>query len=306
MARGRMLNWAVTESMKFHKLPDDTCRLMATWTISLLDAYGVFHADPVLVKSRVFPMRADLSIEQVQKYLDAMEQAGLIRRFVHDGRVYQYWPGFKENQPHLHQGREAASGFPKPPTYNPPQPPESGNTESSPEVVRSESGSSPEQSNIREVNLKESNSREDKEISAKAHPSSKPQKKSKAKNKPEPDPRSQHPAIQAVREVTERYPAKELYDEIIAVCGESPNLQRMRLCWIDWLKVSTNRANTTWLLEWYAQGASGNPNQHRQQQSPNRQPPAQQNDAERARLKAEAQARIQARVAAQAAGAMPI
>lgn len=154
MAKGRMLNWSVTESMKFHRLPDDTCRLMATWTISLLDAYGVFHADPVLVKSRVFPMRADVSVEQVGRYLDAMETAGLIYRFEVDGRRYQFWPGFKDNQPRLHQEREGKSGFPPPPELPKVEgaTPVSASAELTgvPEEVQSQSGNTPPQSNISE------------------------------------------------------------------------------------------------------------------------------------------------------------
>lgn len=79
------------------------------------------------------------------------------------------------------------------------------------------------------------------------------------------DTRSTHPAIQAFREITARFPAKELYDEIIAVCGDQPDKHRMRLCWLDWLKVSGNRSNTTWLLSWYANNASGNPDKNTRQ-----------------------------------------
>ena len=73
------------------------------------------------------------------------------------------------------------------------------------------------------------------------------------------NPRSAHPAIVAFRDVTSRYPAIELYDEVIRVCGESPDVDRMRSCWMDWLKVSSNRANMTWMLDWYARGCNGNP-----------------------------------------------
>jgi len=104
---------------------------------------------------------------------------------------------------------------------------------------------------------------------------------STAQNNPAPskkgtDARSSHPAIKAFREVTARFPAKELYDEIIAVCGDQPDKNRMRLCWLDWLKVSSNRSNTTWLLTWYAGGASGNPEKNLRQRVPVNQPPSEQ------------------------------
>jgi len=46
MARGRMLNKKVSRSLQFDQLPDDTCRLLATWTVAHLDVNGVFCADP--------------------------------------------------------------------------------------------------------------------------------------------------------------------------------------------------------------------------------------------------------------------
>ena len=73
----------------------------------------------------------------------------------------------------------------------------------------------------------------------------------------------EHPAIKAFREVTARYPPKELFADVIKACGDVPDLDRMRKCWLAWLKVSGNRANTTWVLDWYANGHSGNPDKSR-------------------------------------------
>jgi len=113
MARGRMLNKSVCASVKFNSLPDDTCRLLATWIIAHLDMNGVFYADPVMVKSMVFPRRADVAIEQVEGCLDAMENIGLMFRFDANGDRWQCWPGFDENQPGLRKERES-TGFPFP------------------------------------------------------------------------------------------------------------------------------------------------------------------------------------------------
>ena len=136
MARGRMLNKSVSLSMKYHDLPDDTCRLLATWTISHLDCNGVFYADPAIVKSLVFPMRVDLSIQKVAEYLDAMVAAGLITLFKSDGRLWQCWPGFDHNQTGLRKDRENTD-------YPPPQ--ESAEViHIMPEVIRKDSGNLPE------------------------------------------------------------------------------------------------------------------------------------------------------------------
>ncbi len=114
MAVGRLLNKKVSLSIAMHALPDDTARLLATWMIPQLDKNGVFYADPAVVKSLVFPMRPEVSIDAVSRILDAMEAACLIVRFEALGRRWLSWPGFAENQPGLRQDRER-SEFPEPP-----------------------------------------------------------------------------------------------------------------------------------------------------------------------------------------------
>lgn len=115
MARGRMLNNSISCSLKFDLLPDDTCRLLATWIISHLDCHGVFHADPGIVKSLVFTRRDDVTIGQVDEYLQAMSEIGLISLFAtSDGQRWQCWPGFSTNQIGLRAEREKTN-YPMPP-----------------------------------------------------------------------------------------------------------------------------------------------------------------------------------------------
>ncbi len=119
MARGRMLNKSISESKKFDKLPDDTARLLATWTIAHLDKNGVFYADPIVVKSKIFPRRLDITIQQVSQYLQAMQDVGLIILFEAKDDVWQYWTGFHDEQVGLRPERENTK-FPLPPTELPP------------------------------------------------------------------------------------------------------------------------------------------------------------------------------------------
>lgn len=114
MARGRMLNKKISQSKQIDSLPDDTCKLLATWTIAHLDKNGVFYGDPILVRSAIFPRRLDVSIEQMEHYLEAMAKAGLIVIFETKGEKWQWWPGFVENQTGLRQDREGTE-FPSPP-----------------------------------------------------------------------------------------------------------------------------------------------------------------------------------------------
>lgn len=115
MARGRMLNNSISANLGFHKLPDDTCKLLATWTIAHLDYNGIFYGDPAMVKSIIFPRRTDLTIEQVEAYLCAMEKVGLIVIFEANGDLWQWWPGFAHNQIGLRPDKEARSRYPEPP-----------------------------------------------------------------------------------------------------------------------------------------------------------------------------------------------
>ena len=118
MAKGRMLNRETSLSIKLNALVNDSTRLLATWTIPHLDKNGVFHADPQVVRSLVFPLRQDLSTQEVAAMLDDIERVGLIRRFCAAGRTWQVWPGFGDNQPYLRRDKEKTD-FPTPPACVP-------------------------------------------------------------------------------------------------------------------------------------------------------------------------------------------
>lgn len=183
MARGRMLNKKISKSIQFNALPDDTCRLLATWIIAHLDKNGVFTAEPVLVKSDVFPWRSDITIEQVEHCLTAMEQNGLIVIFWAKGMKWQYWPGFTENQIGLRADRESTD-CPEPPLLPTcEQEPEDSQPDesSSAEVIRQPSGNLPESI---PPNLKESKDKEKEKGNGGAEaqpPADKPPKETKPK-----------------------------------------------------------------------------------------------------------------------------
>lgn len=107
MARGRFVNRKISVSDKLNELPDDTCRLLATWIIPYLDKQGVYYARPAIVKSTIFTLREDITFAQVETYLQAMHDVQLIVLFDGgDGKRYQFWPGFEEEQPNLRPDRE--------------------------------------------------------------------------------------------------------------------------------------------------------------------------------------------------------
>jgi hypothetical protein len=178
MARGRMLNKSISASVKFDLLPDDTCRLMASWTIAHLDKNGVFYGDPVMVKSFVFPRRADVTTEQVEHYLSEMQRVGLIHLFKARGQLWQYWPGFVDNQVGLRADREGTE-YPDPPDFLMPE-------EDQPETAEPEgdSGNLPDDSRNDAGNLPES-------IPPKINRSKRKRKNSKEAEKSAPTPLNQ-------------------------------------------------------------------------------------------------------------------
>jgi len=114
MAKGRFLFKSISNSIKMIKLPNDTARLLYTWMRAHLNKYGCFYADPQMVKNIVFP-RLNIKIEEVAKYLDDMEQLGLIKRFKKNGDVFLWYPEFLETEPYLRKEREGDDEIPAPP-----------------------------------------------------------------------------------------------------------------------------------------------------------------------------------------------
>lgn len=85
--------------------------------------------------------------------------------------------------------------------------------------------------------------------------SSSDKKKEIRADKP-PDPRVQHPAIQAVWKVRGKYPLKDLWDLIIGTLGDEPDVGRMKDCFVKWRARGFNSENYGWLTDWYVNGES--------------------------------------------------
>ena len=78
----------------------------------------------------------------------------------------------------------------------------------------------------------------------------KPPKKSKS------DPRYLHIAYSAFYSVTSRRPNRELVDTIIELIGDSPDTEKLRACYKEWLMRGYNQNSIKW-LEWYRDGIPG-------------------------------------------------
>lgn len=78
------------------------------------------------------------------------------------------------------------------------------------------------------------------------------------------DPRTDHPAIQAIRTLTERNPNLKIYDILIAAIGDSPDPARLKDCYEAWLLHDYRPTNYAWVTDWYVNGIPG----HGQQAPP--------------------------------------
>lgn len=213
-----MLNRSVCNSKKFQELPDETCRLFATWTISHLDIHGVFYANPQLVRSLVFPRRDDVSNAQVAGYMDAMEAHGLIVRFESNGETWQYWPGFEHNQIGIRWDRETTE-FPIPPGWEPPK---------QLELVPPNGGQNPAEGKLKEVKEKGS------------------------KPKPASDEPTRHPAIDVYRSKARRFPDKTAWPFIEnAIKTDQASLEFWGKVVEAYILCGWNKTNVSGMLEWF-------------------------------------------------------
>jgi len=126
MAKGRMINSKITLDKKVHDLSCDTSRLAFTWLVSFADVEGRTPGDPAIVKSLIFPRRADVSAEQIETYINEWAVAGLILWYEAEDDLWIQFPKFDDNQKGLRKDREAPSNIPAP-------------------QLRSDSGQTPEQ-----------------------------------------------------------------------------------------------------------------------------------------------------------------
>ena len=79
------------------------------------------------------------------------------------------------------------------------------------------------------------------------------------------DPRTTHPAIQAIFKIVGRYPAKDQYDVLIEVLGDKPDTEKLRRCWSEWRAERPNKKpfspmNYGWITDWYKNGIPGKNN----------------------------------------------
>lgn len=68
------------------------------------------------------------------------------------------------------------------------------------------------------------------------------------------DPRKYHPAIKAVFDASNTHVPKVLYDKVIGVLGDTPDVVRLKNCVETWVGKGWKPTNYAWIFEWYAKG----------------------------------------------------
>lgn len=133
MARGRMLLTTISHSEQMADLPNDRCRVIATWAIAHLDREGRITASPRRLRVIVVPLLAytDDDVATAIAAMCAGRDPMAVQYTDATGQCVLWFPKFVEAQRGAKLDREAPSKFGAPPA-------ESG---LSPESVRSQSAS---------------------------------------------------------------------------------------------------------------------------------------------------------------------
>jgi len=114
MAKGRFISNSICLDKVVNDLDDPWSILAFTWLVTHADREGRTYGDPAIVRSKVFPRRTDVTIDQIERYIKAWHDAGLIVLYEADGDKFIYFPGFEKNQVGLQKERETPSIIPDP------------------------------------------------------------------------------------------------------------------------------------------------------------------------------------------------
>ena len=252
MPKWRKLHVKALESEDIHDMPDDFTRLMWVLLPLVLDREGRGRRSGAWLRSKVFPLRTDVTVKQVDEAMTWFVFRLMIRVYEVDGRFYFWVPSFARYQGDT--TKEAESDYPPPPESDDSDP------WPTPELVETKSGVGPELVESRSGSDSDSDSDSDSSLTgaAIAAPLAPPKRKRASRA----DPRTAHPAIQAYRTACggRAFPKRELYDKIIGALGDEPDLPRLTECRQEWIARGFKAVNYAWLFEWYRDGIPTNGN----------------------------------------------
>jgi len=257
MPRYRKLHVKTVESLDLNEMPDDLTRLMWVLLPLALCREGRGLHSGAWLKSRLFPLREDISGEIVQQRFQWFIEHEMVVPYEVDGRSYFYIPTF-----HKYQGntiKEAESDYPPPP---------SGETNT---TLQTSSGASPELVQTESVadavfNTQYSDADANAEIAAVAAPAPAPLPEAvnpepEQKQEPQPTPRARRKprikdpppaAVECYKSAMELYPARSLWPGIVQVVGDDDtDLDRWKRICMAWRAMGWNPKNVKGPLEYF-------------------------------------------------------
>lgn len=119
MPKYRQLHVKIIESFDFNEMPNDFTRVLWLLLTLVLDSEGRGIDNASWLRSRLFPLRTDVEINQIAEAFDWLEKRQMIIRYQVNGRGYFYIPTFKQYQSGTQ--KEADSVLPPPPAKTPEQ-----------------------------------------------------------------------------------------------------------------------------------------------------------------------------------------
>ena len=135
MAQYRALHTKITQSFDFNEMPDDFTRLMWALMPLALDSEGRGIFNSSWIRSRLFPLREDVTAKQIMAAMDWIVDRGMLVKYEVDGRQYFYSPTFKSYQRGLE--KETKSVLPAPELVE-------SNSVPTPDLLQSNSRPTPE------------------------------------------------------------------------------------------------------------------------------------------------------------------
>jgi hypothetical protein len=95
MPKYRQLHTKIIDSFDFNEMPDDFTRVVWLLLTLILDREGRGIDSPVWIKSKMFPMRTDITDQEIRNSFDWLEKRKMIVRYKNTGRCYFYIPTFQ-------------------------------------------------------------------------------------------------------------------------------------------------------------------------------------------------------------------
>jgi len=136
MPKWRKLHVKALESEDIHEMPDDFTRFLWILLPLVLDREGRGRYSAAWVRSKVFPLRTDVTIEQVETAFGWYAMHDMVVTYHVDERPYFHVPSFPRYQGDT--AKEAESYYPAPPDFH------DDESRPTPDLLQSKSGPTPE------------------------------------------------------------------------------------------------------------------------------------------------------------------